>query len=182
MAEDEDHVNDSNSVPPTKDAGPRIGTPAIVTQWDEKGRVRRQIECLRVGQLALHENMLLVLEGDRVRGVVRLGDLQSVRVEMLRSFKHPVIGAVIGLVMIGAPISVLLGDPFFLGGILGGDFLCFTGGFLLLLGGYTLFEVFRMRKSPWLIAQTPVGEIVLALDRALSPEESSLLAALGASD
>jgi hypothetical protein len=156
----------------------RFGRPGIVTQWDEKGRVTRRIQCLRIGQFAIHENMLFVLEGERVRGVIRLGDLQELRVEMRRSFRHPVLGVLISVALIATPASAFLGDPFHIGGFFVGGIGCMMVPFFLFLGGYTLYEVIRIRMIPWLIARNGVTTCTHALDQPLSEEESALLAAL----
>jgi len=125
--------------------------------------------------------MLLVLEGNRVRSVIRLGDLKNLRIEMRRSFKHPVVGAIVGAALIAAPISPFLGDPFGLSGVFYGSLIPIGGTlFCLGIGGFTLYEVLRARRVPWLIANTPAGEYSHALDNDLSPEESQLLTALGA--
>jgi hypothetical protein len=155
-----------------------IGKPVVVKVWDKDGKQTQQFVCLRVGQLGLHENMLLTFEGDSVRDVIRLGDLKALRVDMRRSFRHPVAGMIVGVAMMLAPVTVLLGAPLYLGGLFGGGMFCISGPFFLGVGGYTLFEVIHNRKLPCLMARSTAGESAHPLERELSEDESKLLAAL----
>ncbi len=62
-------------------AGKALGIASLVTQWDQKGKVKRQVSCLRVGQLAFNETMFFILERDRVQGFAYLADITGMQIE-----------------------------------------------------------------------------------------------------
>jgi hypothetical protein len=159
-------------------AARRLGTPGVVTQWTENGKVRRQIQCLRVGQLALGETMLFVLEAEKVLGWVYLAEIRSLRIESRRSYKHPFVGAALGLVMLVAPIAVIASDPNNLGKSFGGDFFVIWGPILIAMGAFTLYEALFSRKRPWLIVTSPSGEQAFMFSHPLTQPESALIESL----
>jgi hypothetical protein len=161
-------------------AARQFATPAVITQWTEKGKVRRQVQCLRVGQLALSESMLFVLEGEKILGWVYLADVRSLGIESRRSYRHPFIGAAIGLAMVTAPIAVIAHDPNNIGRSFGGDFFLIWGPLLVALGAFTFYEAVLSRKRPWLIVQTQTTPQAFMFSNPLTSSESALVEALAA--
>ena len=162
------------------DVGRSIAKPGTITEWDKDGKVRHRVECVRVGQFALNDRMFFVLENDRVSGFVYLADIRDFRFESRRSFKHPIAGTIFGVSAFLLPLTIFVGDPFFIGGFLGGGLFPLTGGFLMLLGAFTLYEVLRNRKVPWLIVETKDGPRPFMLFAPLAAEQEDLVHALAA--
>jgi hypothetical protein len=170
----------SGCKPDFQAAGREFGTSAVITQWSKDGKVRHQVSCLRLGQIALSDTMLFVLEGEKVQGWVYLADIRRLAIESRRSYKHPIIGSAIGLAFMAAPVSVVLGDPFSIAGYFGGDLFLFTGGFIGLIGAYTFYEAVLSRKVPWLIVDTATAPRALMFTERLTPAQEALIAAMGA--
>ena len=155
-------------------AGSPLGKPGVVVQWDRKGRAKRQVPCVRVGQIAFNEMMLFVLEGEYVQGFVYLAEIQRITIQRRKSFRHPIIGFLVGLGCVLGPVSVLLGDPVGLAGLLGAGGGC---GFLFVLGigAFTLFEVITSRKVPWLVVTTKDGDRAFLLGEPVTAEQEQLV-------
>jgi len=174
-------MTEPNATSPLRSAAQQFGTPAVITQWTEKGRVRNQVRCLRLGQIALSETMLFVLEGEKIQGFVYLAEILSLHVEPRRTYKHPVLGALIGFAMVIAPVGVIAGDPQNLGKSFGGDFFLIWGPLLVAAGLFTFYEAVLSRKVPWLIVETKTTQRAFMFSNPLTTPESDLLTAMAQS-
>lgn len=161
-------------------AGTRFGVPFVVTQYDRNGGVKHQVPCRRVGPLALNESMLFTLEGDFVQGFVYLDDIRGLCIEQRRSFKHPVIGAIVGTVLLGLPLLSVVSAFADLPWAPQSDPLMCSEVFVAALGAYMLWEVLRNRQVPFLVIQTKDEPRVFQLHGHLAPEVKLLVLALQA--
>lgn len=126
----------------------------------------------KLGQVAYDDDWLLVLdERDNVIQEIPRARIESVKVEMRSSFKHPVIGVILGGILVGVPASAFLGDPlgvretilYHLEYLLSAASLFFFGLFLL-------FPALASRKIPWLVIGTSYGERAFPLQCEITDE------------
>ena len=138
-------------------------------------------EFTRLGQIAYDDDLLLVLDGgDYVNDRIPRNAIKSARLETRPSFKHPVIGIIMGSVLIGVPVSAFLGDPLGIEGlILCGIETMIIAGFLVLLGLYLYFPALSNRKIVWLIIDTTHGERTFPLQGEITDEFVEFTMGLG---
>jgi len=84
------------------------------------------------------------LDGSYICGAVPRTRLVSFRQEHRTSFKHPIVGLVVGLLMVGASLAVCLLALASLHFLLGSIFTFF-------FGAYLLWGVVRRHDEPWTV-------------------------------
>ncbi|MGC4119190.1 MAG: hypothetical protein QM765_32415 [Myxococcales bacterium] len=127
----------------------------------------------RIGAVAFEGEQLLVLEGDYILARLDRAEVRSLRVEQRPSFKHPVLGAVLGLALLVpggafvgiAPMAATKGVVY----VLVGASISVIAGVSLLWG------VITRKDIPFLVAVTERGESIYALDQPVTAELSSAL-------
>ena len=128
-----------------------------------------------VGSIFFNDDVIGVLDGTYVIGSVVRKSVTSVRSELRPSCKHPVVAAVVGALMIIAPVENFAGDPLGLAWLMMGSLT--AGVFLFCCGCYLLWGVMRQRDEPWIVFITETGERAFPLKQALTPRAMDLLAA-----
>lgn len=104
----------------------------------------------RAGPLFYSDELIGVVDGNNnVLGSVPRASVTSVRLEQRTSFKHPLIGFLVGITLIAAPIDALMGYPLGIGRLTFGS--CAAVGSELFFGGYLLVSVVRRRDEPWIV-------------------------------
>lgn len=125
-----------------------------------------------LGALAYSERLIVVLEGRDVVGSVPRADIRSIRIELRPSFKHPIVGLILGGLLVAVPIGLTLMGLYY------NPLLTLS---ITLVGFYLMFGAARTRKVPWLIVITNAGERAFMLYAALTPEVEAFAQALNES-
>jgi hypothetical protein len=125
-----------------------------------------------LGPIAHSDRLVVVLDGSDVVGSVAIADTLSIRIEQRSSFKHPIIGLVLGAILIAAPVGATLSAVIF------PPVLTIS---LTLIGLYLVIAAARVRKVPWLIALTKTGERAFMLYGTVTPEVEAFVHALNES-
>ncbi len=140
-------------------------------------------EFARLGQVAYDDDWVLVLDGDTIVHEIPRGTIMSAGVETRSSFKHPVIGMLLGGVLVGAPISAFLGDPLGIKPVILYDPMhVFMTGFLVFLGVCLYFPAISNKKIDWLVINTEHGERTFPLKCELEDELAEFLLQLGTAE
>jgi hypothetical protein len=121
-----------------------------------------------VRPIFFNDNVIGVLDGRYVQGTIGRRALRAFRVEQRTSFKHPVVGAVLGGVLTVVPLLTLVGDPLGLWWLTLASPLRLVGSFFMLFFGVCLlWGVMRRREQPWLVLTTASGERAFPLNEEL---------------
>lgn len=122
-----------------------------------------------VDQIFYDDRVVGVLEHSYVLGTVHRASITAVRFEGRSTFKHPVIGLVLGLAFAGVPVQSVLGDPLHLWWLtLASPMRVLGSVFMLFVGTYLLWEVIRRRDEPWVVFVLGTTERAFPLARPLS--------------
>jgi hypothetical protein len=122
------------------------------------------------------ERVIGVLEGKYVQGTVGRRSLRAYRVEQRTSFKHPIVGAVLGGVLVGVPLQAVAGDPLGLWWLTLASPMRLAGSvFMAFFGAFLLWGVIRRREQPWLVLTTVSGERAFPLNEELSKLAAEVL-------
>jgi hypothetical protein len=128
-------------------------------------------QCRVVYPLFFDDELVGVLEGKYVLGTVARRSLIAVRTERRSSFKHPAVGAAVGLAMTLVPLQSVAGDPLGLWWLTLGSPLRLVGSFFMFgFGALLLWGVWRRREEPWIVFTTKAGESAYPLEYGLSPQ------------
>lgn len=112
-----------------------------------------------VAPIYFNNDVVGVLDGKHSQGRVGRRALMGFRIDRRTSFKHPVIGFVIGFVLVAIPLQALMGDPLGLWWVTLASPLRLVGSFFLFsFGIYLLWGVVSRREMPWLVLITDSGE------------------------
>jgi hypothetical protein len=126
----------------------------------------------------INNDLIGVLDGKSVLGSVTRRAVTSIRVENRSSFKHPIVGTLVGAAMVVVSTEYFLPHPegawwFALNSPLGSLFLLFCGCFLL-------WGVLRRRDEPWIVFVTDSGERDFPIKKVMTAEAvKSLLSVCG---
>jgi len=132
-----------------------------------------------VEPLFFNDDVIGVLDGKYVQGTVGLRSITTYRVERRTSFKHPVVGLLLGLAMVGVPAQAVAGDPLGLWWLTLGRPMRLVGSFFMVCFGLLLlWGVVRRRDEPWVVFVTTTGERAFPLRNELSPRAASVLETL----
>ena len=121
--------------------------------------------------LFFNDDVIGVLDGRYVAGAVPRRRLIGFRQEYRTSFKHPIVGLAVGLVMVVIALVsflawlVALADLHFLLGSI----------FMFIFGVYLLWGVVRRHDEPWVVFILDHEERALPLKAELSPDHVALL-------
>ena len=127
--------------------------------------------CQIAGPIFYNDNVIGVFDGRHVLGTVRRSSVTAWRTEYRTSFKHPVVGLVLAIIMLGVPLQSLLGDPLHLWWLTSMSMLRIIASMcMVLIGLYLLFELIRRRDLPWIVFNLGVEEQAFALKAELPPE------------
>ncbi len=130
---------------------------------------------VRVGPLIFNEHILHVVESGVVLGSVRRASMKTIRIEPRTSFKHPVVGTVLGLLGVAGP--QLPRAASFLG-VKAWEWiesLRIVGFFMLVVGIILLIGVLRRRNIPWVVIDTQNGERCFPLEKEVTPDVEQLV-------
>jgi hypothetical protein len=125
-----------------------------------------------LGALAYNDRLVVVLQGSTVVGSIPRADIRSIRIEPRLSFKHPIVGLVVGSLLSVVPIGTTLMDLYYNPVLT----LSFS-----LIGFYLLFAAARARRVPWLVALTSAGERAFMLHGPVTPEVDAFVRGLNES-
>ncbi len=132
-----------------------------------------------VEPLFFNDDVIGVLDGKHILGRVNRSSVTAFRVEQRSSFKHPVMGFVLGLVMIGIPLLPPAFEPdglkYFTRASKEWLFVCF---FLLCIGGYLIWCAASRRDQPWLVFETGSSEFAYPLRQTLPQRAEEVLRSL----
>src|SRR4051812_33276703 len=104
-----------------------------------------------VGPLAYDEQLLVVTNQAVVVGSVTRASIRRIRIEPRTSFKHPVVGGVVGLILVAGPLMPRAAERL---GLVDEDWLMTVkavGEFMLVVGILVLVCVLLRRRIPWLV-------------------------------
>lgn len=129
-----------------------------------------------VWPLFFDDDVIGVLDGKYVQGTVARRSVTAFRLERRTSFKHPIIGLLLGLVLVGIPTQALAGDPLGLWWLTLASPMRLAGSFFMVcFGVFLLGSVMRRRDEPWVVFVTSTGEHGFPLRHNLSSEASEAL-------
>ena len=124
-----------------------------------------------------HDDRIVgVLEADRVLGSVLRAEVTAIRLERRSTFKHPVLGLLLGLLLFLGPVDLMLGDPWGLRWLALGS--CTTMICEMMFGTYLLWSVIRRRDETWVVFASASGERAFPLSEQPLPDQIKLLASL----
>jgi hypothetical protein len=126
-----------------------------------------------IAPICYDDHVVGVVDGKYLAGAVSRTAVTAIRLERRTSFKHPIVGLIVGISAMGISFLALAGDPTLatpheLVGLL----------FLFSVGAYLLWGVLRRRDEPWLVFVLGSSERAFPLKDDLSAEASSLLTQL----
>ncbi|MCP4374722.1 MAG: hypothetical protein GY794_00870 [bacterium] len=115
-------------------------------------------EFTRLGQIAYDDKLILVLDGDYIIERIGRSAITSARIEIRPSFKHPIIGAIVGTMCVAVPASAILGDPLGIKWMLAYSIFTISSAiFLPFMGLLLYFPAICNRKIEWLVFDTTYG-------------------------
>jgi hypothetical protein len=123
-----------------------------------------------VKPIFINDEVVGVLDETYVLGTVARSRLKAFRTETRTSFKHPIIGAILGTVMVGVPVQSALGDPLNLWWLTLASPARVAGAvFMLFIGAYLLYGVLRRRDEEWLVLVSEHEERAFPIGGKLAP-------------
>lgn len=129
--------------------------------------------------LFFNDEIIGVLDGKYVQDSVARTALTGYRIEQRTSFKHPIMGLILGIALIVAPVQSFAGDPLRLWWFTMGSLHGIAGSFFMLLCGlYLVCAVIRRRDEPWIVLLTTTGERAFRLRDGLTPQAVGVLTSL----
>jgi len=122
-----------------------------------------------LGAIAYNDRLVVILQGNTVVGSVPRADIRSIRIEPRLSFKHPIVGLILGSLLTAIPLSTTLMGLYY------NPVLTLS---ISLPGFYLLFAAARARRVPWLVVLTSAGERAFMLHGPVTPEVDAFVHAL----
>jgi hypothetical protein len=111
-----------------------------------------------------------------VLGSVARTSLTGYRIEQRTSFKHPIVGMLLGVALIAVPVQSCAGDPLGVSWLTPGSFRVGAASlFMLFCGLFLLWGVIRRRDEPWIVFIASAGERAFRLRADLSPQAAGVL-------
>ena len=131
-----------------------------------------------IGPLAYDEKLLVVMNQKVVVGSVPRAAIRRIRIEPRSSFKHPVVGSVIGLIGLAGPLMPSAARS--LGAMDYGwlKLLEAAGDLMLVVGILVLVCVMRRREIPWLVVETDGEQRCFPLEKEVTPVVEQLVKTL----
>jgi len=127
------------------------------------------------GPIFYDDDVIGVLEGKYVQGTVGRRSLQGFRIDRRTSFEHPVVGWLLGGVLVGVPLQAVAGDPLGLWWLtLASPMRLGASVCMVIFGACLLWGVIRRRDLPWLVLMTRTGERAFPLGEEL-PENAAIV-------
>lgn len=129
-----------------------------------------------VTPLFFNDDLVGILDGDAVTGTVARAMVLAVRCEPRSSFKHPVAGLLLGVLLVGAAYWPLRGAPIAnWWAILVLSKWLIASLFLFVFGAWLLWEVITRRDEPWIVFVTATRERAFPLKTDLKPQAIAVL-------
>src|SRR5690349_3669776 len=102
----------------------------------------------RIGPFIYNDETIGIVEGNYVVERVRRAFITGIDFECRSSFKHPIIGLILGLVLVTVPVQAVMGDPLGLWWLtLASPHRVAGTFFMFLFGIYLIWAVLRRRNE-----------------------------------
>jgi hypothetical protein len=139
------------------------------------GPIDKNKRYIRVGPLAFDEELLIIMNQGVVIGSVLRRSINAIRIEPRTSFKHPIVGTVVGLVGVA---GLLVPNAVRTFGLQDDDWiqpLRILGFVMAVIGLILLLGVVRRRQIPWLVVDTDSGQRCFPLENEVTPQVEQLI-------
>lgn len=144
------------------------------------GGFSRDHDLTVLGPLAYDDEVVLFLEGKYVVNSIARRDIISARVETRPSFKHPIMGFVVGLLFLAGAGLVFFGESMGIEWLELPAAASIAAVFVAIAGLYLVCASFSGGTSLWLIAETPAGQREFPLNGKVTENVEEFVESLGA--
>jgi hypothetical protein len=126
-----------------------------------------------IGPLIFDDHIIGVLDGKYPLGSVPRASVTAIRFEERTSFKHPILGLILGLLLVGIPTDELTGNHLGIGKLAIGSCTALVCSFLF--GLYLIIQILRRRNEQWIVFVLGPVERAFPLKQPISNEQIVIL-------